>query len=155
MAVKFDPTKEVRSLELCERLKELGYPQNGGGWYWVIFDKGTDLDLLYPKGSLRRRLKDWLKDFFVLIEEIGGKEIIKAPTIRELSEWLPISIKEGKSFLNINKPSPNTWIVGYTESRSWRVNAVAYDGDTEANVRAKMIIWLAENGYVKFKEVKQ
>jgi len=31
----FDPKAEVPSLELCQRLKELGYPQTTGGWYWI------------------------------------------------------------------------------------------------------------------------
>jgi|GEM_PF-4671310 len=31
----FDPTKEVPSLELCEKLKEAGFPQDGTGWYWI------------------------------------------------------------------------------------------------------------------------
>ena len=31
----FDVKKEVPSLGLCRKLKELGYPQEGGGWYWV------------------------------------------------------------------------------------------------------------------------
>ena len=26
--------KEVPSLELCKRLKELGFSQKGEGWYW-------------------------------------------------------------------------------------------------------------------------
>jgi len=33
---KFNPTDEVPSLELCKRLREQGYPQNGGGWYWLV-----------------------------------------------------------------------------------------------------------------------
>ena len=33
----FDLTKEVPSLELCKRLKEVGYPQDGGGWYWIKY----------------------------------------------------------------------------------------------------------------------
>ena len=31
----FDIKSEVPSMELCKRLKELGFPQNGGGWYWI------------------------------------------------------------------------------------------------------------------------
>ena len=31
----FGLAKEVPSLELCKRLKELGYPQENGEWYWV------------------------------------------------------------------------------------------------------------------------
>ena len=32
----FNVAKEVPSLELCKRLKELGYPQNGGLYYWSL-----------------------------------------------------------------------------------------------------------------------
>lgn len=31
----FNPELEVPSLGLCKKLKELGYPQEGGGWYWA------------------------------------------------------------------------------------------------------------------------
>jgi hypothetical protein len=30
----FNPVKEVTDLELSRKLKEIGLPQDGGGWYW-------------------------------------------------------------------------------------------------------------------------
>ena len=66
--------KEVPSLELCRRLKELGYPQGGGGWYW---DETVDYSWkLYLYGNTPAHIK--------------SQSVVKAPTCRELGEWLPV-----------------------------------------------------------------
>ena len=127
----FNPEKEVPSLELCKELKELGYPQEGGGWYW---DETVDYS--------------WKLCFYGNTPvHIESQSVIKAPTCRELGEWLPasISVKGNIYELNIelNAISYDTYddrSIGY------------YGDDNEANLRAKEIIWLAKNGYVKFKK---
>jgi len=47
----FKPEKEVPNLELCKRLEELGYPQEGGGWYWVVYhnEDGDRVQLLLER----------------------------------------------------------------------------------------------------------
>lgn len=67
--------KEVPSLELCKKLKELGFPQEGGGWYWV-----KDTNSSSPRLTFMNEL---LQEMSPFVEEI------KAPTCRELGEWLP------------------------------------------------------------------
>ena len=69
----FDPEKEVPSLELCKRLKKLGYPQDGGGWYWYETEK--KIYMLWDTKEY-----NW---------EIHNKYApIKAPTIPEMMELL-------------------------------------------------------------------
>gem|GEM_PF-5734743 len=167
--------KEVPSLELCRRLKELGFPQeSNGGWYWrrkisskveyelvfikrfpkicPLFDFPLDPDEFKgeccvggecKKGS---SIEDWIK-----CEE---NPLIKAPTCREILERLPDVIvkKEHKYFLRIEKDTIlelfkkgiHHYIVAYGIS--------FYQWDkTLPNAGAKMLIWLAKNGYVDFK----
>ena len=128
-----DYRKEVPSLELCKRLKELGYLQNGGGWYWDTKD--------------RILIFTW--------EEEVIDDLVKAPTVAEMGEWLPpaLNLKEGDAYLNIDRPEENLWILSYSLRDSF-ICPIAVDGETEANARAKMLIWLIENGHVSFEKDK-
>jgi len=138
----FDPTKEVPNLELCRRLKELGFPQEEGGWYWingklVFLTKGKKGYLVWDPENVNYYLVDEIENF------------LKAPTCRELGEWLPTEIEcDGKIFLyrqTLKRKEFPYWIwYGYRYEHLHSVEA-----DTEPNARAKMLIWLAENGYVR------
>jgi len=133
-----DYRKEVPSLELCKRLKELGFPQDGGGWYWVKIKKRWRLCLD----------NDRFNDCWEKVEKV-----IKAPTVAEMGEWLPpaLNLKEGDAYLYIDRPEENLWILSYSLRDSF-ICPIAVDGETEANARAKLLIWLVENGYMSFKE---
>ncbi|RLJ01289.1 MAG: hypothetical protein DRP11_04655 [Candidatus Aenigmatarchaeota archaeon] len=120
----FEPIKEVPNLELCKKLKELGYPQEGGGWYWDFED---------------------YKLAFIWAEEVAD-ELIKAPTCRELGEWLP----QNWNIVSIQYKN-GRWGVSSHEVEEWRM----WEADTEANARAKMLMWLVENRYVKFTKTDQ
>ena len=135
----FDSTKEVPSLELCKKLKELGYPQHHYGFILAKFKKEEDFCLLYNEGDYD---KDMLKFYF--------DEWHKAPTVRELGEWLPDEITKNDRYyyLNIWKTG-SMWGVKYQEDNN-NICRIYY-ADTEANARAKMLIWLVENGHVSFK----
>ena len=132
----FDPTKEVPNLELCKKLKELGYPQKSGGWYWIRYINDTLLVFSY-NGDI----------FFLDTGNIWVRpEIIaKAPTVAELGEWLPAY------GMAANRTSSG-WVV-YDNTFEERFNDFQVEANTEANARAKMLIWLVENGHVKFNKV--
>ncbi len=91
--------------------------------------------------------------------------------LAELGEWLPREIK-GKNSVGLERLFFfNTWkcnsgllwrcAYDYYENMNRSKTRIEYlkgaDGaigaDTEANARAKMLIWLVENGYLEFKEV--
>jgi len=105
--------KEVPSLELCKRLKELGFPQEGEGWCWYTNKEILRWKVVYNKG-------------FYPIEELYG-EYIKAPTCREMIEW-------------ISKVEPHC-IISYKSITPERL--------------AKDLICLAKNKRVKFKRQKE
>jgi hypothetical protein len=143
---------KVPSLELCKHLKELGLPQDGG-WYWVEnrLSKKTRMELLdeTPEQHLRDS-KDYVN-------------LYKAFTCRELVEWLPAFVEEENDivkrktdyYLCIQKLGKDFYKTYY----KWEYNEYydvipcgCVEDETIANVLAKMLIWLIENGYVKFEK---
>lgn len=150
---KFNPRDEVPSLELCKRLKELGFPQEDYGWYW---DKYTeDRWFVCYIGTLMGTFKEGVRE----------NRLIKAPTVRELGEWLLPVLKDFNNdrcfyyyltMKKLSKVNANTvkdvCFVLYSKGDT---GAKILFGDTsEADARAMMLIWLAENGYVKFEEAQ-
>lgn len=135
----FNPVKEVPNIELCKKLKKVGYPQGGGGWYWI------ESSLIYIpifSKSIQRRLAEG--------------EVIKAPTVAELGELLLKAQKlllknKGNYQINYFLHSNKTVIVykcGSFSAGTYK-QICHVEADTEANARAKAIIQLAENGYIK------
>ncbi|RLJ03092.1 MAG: hypothetical protein DRP08_03955 [Candidatus Aenigmatarchaeota archaeon] len=162
----FDPQKEVPSLELCKRLKELGYPQDGGGWYWVKrkYDLLWGLYLKFQKGWVEWVSWDnnnikcyWDTSTDIRYDNAQGvsilriDELIKAPTCRELGERLPKLVLNKYSLYYTQVK--DGWIIDYANSSNPANDRLNWEVDcTEPNVRAEMIIWLKENGYIDFKE---
>jgi len=72
---KFDPTNEVPSLELCRKLREQGYPQDGGGWYWLVMwtEDGRELAGLHF--------------FETRPVPLAYQDYIRAPFLREVNDW--------------------------------------------------------------------
>jgi len=128
---------EVASLELSRKLKELGFPQNREGWYWVE-----------NKANKMARIEFWDDKFEHYLEE--NKEYInlyKAPTNSELGEWLPFYLPE-LGFLRIEKNE---------DGFHYYYDAIALKGcyfieELEANARTKTLIWLKKNGCITFNQ---
>ena len=132
--------KEVPSLESCKKLKELGFPQEGGGWYWIE-----------NKITKEARVVFWDKNFEHYFKENKDfVNIYKAPTCRELGEWLPWYVEACSFMLTFVKEDDNTWWGGYMDENS--ESKIGHTANTEPNVRAKMIIFLVENGYLRFEK---
>ena len=157
----FNPRKEVPSLELCKKLKEISYPQDKYGFYWVRL-KGSlvnenEWDLIYWDEEYIRwdeRGKyillggcDCCADYLDIIEKI------KAPTVRELIEILPDKIEFDKKdyYLCMTKDC-----IGYNRIIVGDLGAIDMFCNEKdiANRIAKALIWLAENGYVNFSKNK-
>jgi len=139
----FKAELEVPRLILCRRLKTLGYPQEGDGWYWVEileYGKISNWHLIFPSEKPEEYA-------YVIGDKINN--VIKAPTIGELGAWLPKkAIKEDiVYFLRMEKESI------YYETLCLLLDPylIRFVNDTEANLRATMLIWLIENKYFKFK----
>ena len=149
----FDKTKEVPSLELCRRLKELGYPQDGG-WYWVKWRywvknrRRSKWDLM-----LEGKFYNYLigNEIIETNSAIGGigviiEEKVKAPTLSEVMEWLPNEFYITKIMDYI---CANLELDPAVKGKYPIMHAV-----TGANAGAKMLIWLRENQYIKFEKAE-
>jgi len=74
--------KEVPSLELCKRLKELGFPQGGSGLYWSRWYVNEPFRVIFsPDGE---KFCGWVGEDYV--EYQPPIEKYKAPTCREIIE---------------------------------------------------------------------
>ena len=130
--------KEVPSLELCKKLKKMGYPQDEdnskffwGGFWWV-----TTLT------------QDWHISFGLNVEwaEENRGNYIKAPTCHELEEWLikkPVIAELGKLYIEYDEALK--WIICYGKAGKQCIM-----DDIKINAYAKMVIWLKENEYINF-----
>lgn len=123
--------KEVSSLELSKKLKELGYPQKGEGyWWWDICDKrifkGESLPIVSANPeqcfSTNKRQNSYIQTNYK----------IKAPTCRELGEWLTKGCIKLETY--------------YKDKFNYAPDTIIPDKLTEG------LIWLIENGYISFKK---
>jgi len=145
----FDPTKEVPSLELCKELKELGFPQDIGGWYWCKIKE-------LPPSPIRRWKLVYANSITQLDKKLRRRfdkvyEIIKAPTLREVLEWLPIEIEyKGETlYLEFDRPDETQFLVSYCYAYE-RICPIAIGDDEIINAPTKMLIYLTYKGYVSF-----
>lgn len=126
---------QVVSLELAKKLKELGVKQ-ASLFYWVRRDMQADDSVIQV---MQNR-----------IHESYGETLASAFTVAELGEMLPSDIVSGKT--------PNCTREGERECLDFiEFASAAYHHDdtkqkkprfiveTEANARAKMLIYLLEN----------
>jgi len=127
---------QVCSLELAKRLKELGVKQESFCW-WVepeyTNDKEPFVQAEFPAGHTART------------------HIASAFTVAELGEMLPITIHGDFDHLICDKAIQH-WFVYYSCDRegSPRPKGGLYlqTESTEANARAKLIVYLLENKFL-------
>ncbi len=117
---------QVCSLELAKRLKELGVKQESF-CYWITNTNGHNPWLKWRKNV------DCPCEFFTTA---NVKVRYSAFTVAELGEMLPPSVRVNKEFDDKNE---KIFYVGLHHG-DWRISA-----DTEADARAKMLIYLLEN----------
>lgn len=127
MMEKFKPINEVPNVYLCKKLKKLGYPQGGGGWYWVKENKNKSFHLTF--------MTHLLQEMSPFVEEI------KAPTVPELGKWLPKD-----TFIHKSVSDEDLWICEWEDTK----NFASFPTGNLADCFAKMLIWLIENGYASF-----
>lgn len=123
---------QICALEYAKQLKELGVVQNSF-LYWAdeMLVSSIDLDLLLDNGKVRNIScvdNSWPD------QDIGN--LYSAFTSTELGEMLPDFFDSGKK--------DNIWMC-----RALAPISSYVEGDTEANCRAKMLIYLIENELCK------
>ena len=121
--------KQVVSLELAKQLKDAGYPQEGL-WWWT--------------NRMGR---------FRIVSDVPHTQYVTdiyyaAPTVAELGEkikgvcfsWYGTYVKDNEC-----------WYVFWAEdTQSFRDKQWITDADTEANARAKMLLYLHKEGLIKW-----
>lgn len=131
--------KQVTSLELSKRMKELGFPQDSL-FYWI---KKTDIIDEYVIGNNSDLLN-------IGITPLHDNSI-SAYTVAECGEMLPAEIDindrcySGKGFLIIE---PERIDDGVIWEVYYRWTAYSCVDDTEADARAKMLCYLKEKNLI-------
>lgn len=126
--------QQVCSLGLAKKLKSLGVPQNSL-WFW------TDC-------NIKPNVELWDRGY----GHIGNK-IASAFTTSELGELLPKYLdKEEYIILSLDFPhTADGWVVYYSDTVNDK-ECGECEAKTEADARAKLLIWLLENNYIKFEK---
>lgn len=129
--------KQVPNLELCKRLKELGYPQEGLFWWlfdeW-LFDKSQNKYKVIFKTSANEN------EFY---DDKGLKETAYvAPTVAEIGEVMPAFTLTYRT--DYEPDGEKTWIPKFTNGTHIE-NMQFGQANTEADARAKLLIYLYEN----------
>ena len=121
--------EQVCSLELAKKLKELGVKQESL-FYWFNNWNG------YAEGHPSK------KENWILLDRYKDTGY-PAFTVAELGETLPKTYYSGKSEKGILKYQCGSDDESRNKRHGWT------RADTEADARAKMLIYLIENGLIK------
>jgi len=128
--------QQVTSLEPSKRLKELKCQQDSVYyWTWAEWNGKTEWVLIPRERAIKL-----------------NKEIFSAFTVAELGEMLPARIKKDFDcwhYLHTTKlENTKDWIIEY----SFLLHSDEIRENTEADARAKMLIYLIENKLVEVGE---
>lgn len=134
---------QVPSLELCKRLKELKVPQESLFWWGQRGSMGGDkVDLFHRAGYTDIESG---ATFYTAVDGqddiVESQLIASAFTVAELGEMLPLEINSSK----INHTPP--WRCETVSLRNLKENQMClwFACNTEADARAKMLIYLLEH----------
>ena len=114
---------QVSNLELSKKLEELGVEQDSL-WYWIL-GSGNETDYTLELGNLIRIEGE--------LEKIDG---VSAFTVAELGEMLPNAMTLTRRAVD------GQWLYHNSDGESLYA-------DTEANARAKCLIYLIENKVIE------
>jgi len=129
--------KQATSLELSKQLKELGATQDSiFAWYQPPGGLGVFCE--YRIHQMSRDAQSTFDDGYAKCPV----EICSAFTVAELGEMLPDAALSSHSSLG----KYMAWYHDYTNPETLKQE---FWGETEADARAKMLIWLVENKLVE------
>jgi len=131
--------KQVVSLELAKKLKELEVKQESLWWWIKSYDRGLNETM------------EWIVSEYDLSQWDGShiEEQYSAFTVAELGEMLPNAIDI--NILRCMKTIRGEYICQYRANDVEGGKELCYtQADTEANARAKMVLYLVKEGKLKF-----
>lgn len=132
---------QVVSLELAKKLKELGVRQETY-FVWVegapFFDGNhSERDLVLNPDELLELTNNCSDDF----------KMASAFTVAELGEMLPRYLVRNGFWLQLEIIRSSVWRFYYGQTQDMLAFTAGTD-DTEADARAKCLIYLIENGFI-------
>lgn len=133
---------QVCSLELAKKLEKLKIKQDSL-WYWSDYESDDLNDYLLVSRHYKLICGDVVKSYF-----------ISAPTVAELGEMLPDiygSYKVNSIWCEFEDGVNNFACCYYPEDEEDGISDIF--AGTEADARAKMLIYLIENNLIKVKEL--
>lgn len=130
--------QQVTSRELSQELEKAGYPQEEGIFHWVNLN--NDWVLWYYKEHWMHTAMEKEKGL------IGGNfpKYFIAPTVCELGEVL--SRDANQCAIDFYKDD-GKWVCHAFSGK--HIGVLVREADTEANVRAKTILYLIKEGLLK------
>lgn len=137
--------QQVCSLGLSRKLKELGLRQESA-FYWVLVNQTASLHYGFvPASELK---KHWEREV--------STEVFAAFTVAELGEMLPKCLPNNVNGLDLHLCSTYNGTIGLEvgyqdEDFQWKY--VQMYVQSEADARAKMLVYLLENKLVTAEEV--
>ena len=147
---------QVVSREYAEKMRDLGFPQSSYFWWKAIGSGIEEKDY---------RISDnWSKDNKHYGDDVDQ---FSAFTVAELGEMLPDNIKkyeiketdkrkneEKYYILSSGRTTEGRFDIIYQDWIGKKIKTLCYfEEDTEADARAKMLIYLAENNLINPKEI--
>jgi hypothetical protein len=125
---------QVCSLELAKKLDELGvdkeFQKAAAFWYWYKDDHTGEWDIAW-----------YQSDELIKTNE----RVYPALSVAELGEMLPKSLHVGIYMHELTIIRSSVWRFYYGVDTAGSVYFTAGNDDTEADARAKMLIYLIEN----------
>lgn len=128
---------EVPSLTVCKELKKLGFPQDEffiNGVYWYVREKDSDEYYLWNSCEIS---EFQTADFI---------DVVRAPTIREMDEWIFRVIE----YMGIFKYEDDVFCYAIKLKDSPLPNLYTWHGIKEADIKAQILIWLVKEKRLKF-----
>lgn len=137
--------QQVASLELAKKLKHLGVEQKSLFWWFRVH---SDIWKLGTMAEMMNTAVDVGQSTTPQFDDCG------AFTVAELGELLPAFNPDASPFqqLHIRKnrnANGSEWSVVYCNQRLGTFSQFVFFADTEADARAKMLIYLIENGFIE------
>lgn len=138
--------KQVTSLGLSKKLKELGVKQESMFFHFATEIEEDGLAWWNVLGKEPRKGKK-VRQY---LDSVGRCSSCSAFTVAELGEMLPpeVTIENEPSWLVTGKGISFVWGVGYRKINEFGMTH-RQDANTEADARAKMLIYLLENKLIQ------
>lgn len=141
--------QQVCSLELAKRLKELNCPQESLFWWHPVPE-------VLPNSGGRIIRKGYDLSYADTGRFYGSGAKISAFTVAELGEMLPPVVNG--TVVHFGKVNNQSWYMQYRNPMAPKDvlpnDVTLCDAPTEADARAKMLIYLIENGLLDPKTLK-